>query len=194
MAWPHEHRIITSVTEQPGHTKVCIATCLQRLAWVSQLDYRHPVPIADVEAALIALLTRPTIAQNLTYAPQRVTCPDHIQWLRPASNGLGPSEAEWLYRRKQNVLKSLEQYLHRLNLKCFNVCDWMCRMRSTNYSNVPTIGFAVSGGGWASAFTGAGGLRALDDRLPEANAQGTGGLLQSLTYCMDSAATPYLRC
>lgn len=47
---------------------------------------------------------------------------------------------------------------------------------------MPVIAYANSGGGWRSSFTGIGGLRALDASFPAALQQGTGGLLQSMTY------------
>ena len=58
----------------------------------------------------------------------------------------------------------------------------MKAINQSGYDNVPSLGFAVSGGGYASAYTGTGALRALDDRLPAALEQRTGGLVQSLLY------------
>jgi lysophospholipase len=55
-------------------------------------------------------------------------------------------------------------------------------MYQSNYEDVPVIGWATSGGGAASAYTGTAGLQALDDRVPASVEQRTGGLLQSLTY------------
>lgn len=83
--------------------------------------------------------------------------------------------------RKPVVLAAFEEYLERLGLEDFDVAHYVNILYS-NYTNVPTLGLAISGGGWASAFTGTGALRALDDRLDAATTQRTGGLLQSLTY------------
>lgn len=55
-------------------------------------------------------------------------------------------------------------------------------MYKSNYEDVPTMGIAISGGGWASAYTGTAAMRALDARLDAAMEQRTGGLLQCLTY------------
>jgi lysophospholipase len=44
------------------------------------------------------------------------------------------------------------------------------------------MGPAISGGGWASAYTGTAAMRALDSRLEAAVKQRTGGLLQCITY------------
>ena len=120
-------------------------------------------------------------ASDISYAPYYVECPSDVQFLRPAI-GLHPDEAAWVHGRKRVVLKSLSDYLRRLELESFNVCEYVGRLRASNHSSVPTLAFATSGGGWASAFTGVGGLRALDARLPAALEQKTGGLLQSLTY------------
>lgn len=80
------------------------------------------------------------------------------------------------------VLAAFEEYLERLGLEDFDVAHYVSTLYLSNYANVPTLGLAVSGGGWASAFTGTGALRALDARLDAATTQRTGGLLQSLTY------------
>lgn len=84
---------------------------------------------------------------------------------------------------KKTVLFALGDYLDRLDMQDFDVGEHICRLREKdNYLHVPTIGFAISGGGWASALTGTGALRALDSRLEAAREQGTGDLLQSMTY------------
>jgi len=133
--------------------------------------------------ATFAHSTNSSIEQSLatSYAPITVPCPCDIQWIRPAT-GLNQLEADWVYGRKQNVLYALEEYLERLQIEDLNVPQYINLLRSSNFSKVPTLGFAISGGGWASAFTGTGALRALDSRLEAATQQRTGGLLQSMTY------------
>ncbi|KZF25785.1 hypothetical protein L228DRAFT_266236 [Xylona heveae TC161] len=116
-----------------------------------------------------------------SYAPIYETCPSGIQFIRPAK-GLAPAERDWVQGRKRVAAFSFASYLERLGLQNFDVADYFDRLHSSNFSNVPTIGFAISGGGWTSALTGSGILRAMDDRFDAANDQGTGGLLQSLTY------------
>lgn len=115
------------------------------------------------------------------YAPIRVSCPSDINWIRPA-NGLNPSEAEWIHSRKAVVYKSYAEYLKRLGLKSFDVSAYLKAINQAEYKNLPSLGFAISGGGYASAYTGTGALRALDERLSAARDQRTGGLLQSLLY------------
>ena len=104
-----------------------------------------------------------------------------MQWVRPA-DGLNPLEAEWIKSRKTVVLKNFAQYLARLGLEDFDVATYLKAITQQNHNNVPALGLAISGGGYASAYTGSGAMRALDDRLPAAIEQKTGGLLQSLLY------------
>ena len=116
-----------------------------------------------------------------SYAPVHVDCPPNHQWLRPA-NGLNPHEASWVKGRKAVVTDALTSYLEQLKLQDFDVSKYIAAIKSNDFAHVPIIGFLISGGGWASAFTGTGALRALDNRLDAANDQKTGGLLQSTTY------------
>lgn len=54
---------------------------------------------------------------------------------------------------------------------------------SSNSSNLPNIGIAVSGGGWRALMNGAGAIKAFDSRTSNATTTGhLGGLLQSATY------------
>lgn len=125
----------------------------------------------------------PSISEALSqsYAPVNVKCPKDVRWFRPAV-GLDPREADWVQGRKPVVLDALASYLDRLGMQDFDVSKYICSIREREYAHVPIIGMAVSGGGWASAFTGTGAIRALDDRLDASKEQRTGGLLQSLTY------------
>ncbi|KAL8789671.1 MAG: hypothetical protein Q9195_006724 [Heterodermia aff. obscurata] len=116
-----------------------------------------------------------------SYVPQYVECPRHVEWIRPPL-GLSRAEASWVHSRKQIVAKALGTYLEQLDMEDFDLSGYIGQLQQSNFSNVPTLGFAISGGGYASAFTGTGAMRALDSRLDDANTQRTGGLLQSLTY------------
>lgn len=84
--------------------------------------------------------------------------------------------------RKRVVADALSTYLKQLELEDFDVSAYIAAVKGNDYAHVPIMGYAISGGGWASAFTGIGGMRALDSRLDAANEQKTGGLLQCLTY------------
>jgi lysophospholipase len=84
--------------------------------------------------------------------------------------------------RKSVVVDAFGAYLQRLNISGLNVTHLVTAMKADNHAGVPTISMAISGGGWASSLTGTGILRAFDSRFPDAIDQGTGGLLQSMTY------------
>lgn len=141
---------------------------------------------ANLEAGLFSGLVKSqnsSLGQGLStsYAPITVKCPIDIQWVRRAK-GLGNAETEWVSKRKIVVLDALEGYLDRLCLEDFNVHEFAHRMKESNYEHVPTLAMAISGGGYRSGYTGTGIMRAIDSRLPAANQEKTGGLLQSLTY------------
>lgn len=97
-------------------------------------------------------------------------------------SGLSKSEADWVQGRKTVAANAFSAYLKRLNLADFDVQNYTKWIRSDPAQNMPTLGFANSGGGARAAFSGIGGLRAFDSQLPAAIHQKTGGLLQSLTY------------
>lgn len=118
---------------------------------------------------------------SISYAPTIVPCPQHEKWIRPP-HGLNEAEAHWLRNHKKVALDALGGYLERLNLTDFDYCKYKEKLKRSNYDHVPTLGFAISGGGTASAYTGTGGLRALDSRIPGTNEVGTGGLLQVMSY------------
>ena len=120
-------------------------------------------------------------ALSASYAPITVDCPSNIEWVRPAT-GVSDAEAEWVAKRKVVVLGALKDYLERLHLEDFNIHEFAHRMKESNYEHVPTLGMAISGGGYRSGYTGTGMMRAMDSRLPAATQEKTGGLLQSLTY------------
>jgi lysophospholipase len=116
-----------------------------------------------------------------SYAPVYVECPSKERWIRPAT-GLSSQEAAWVQGRKSVVLNAFTAYLQRLNITDLDLPALVNAMKSHNNSGVPTISMAISGGGWLSANTGVGVLRAFDSRFPDALDQRTGGLLQSMTY------------
>lgn len=75
------------------------------------------------------------------------------------------------------MLEEFAQYLERLDLQDFNLSSYLTAINVSGHANVPSIGAAISGGGYRSAYTGTGFLRALDARLPAAMDQRVGGLL-----------------
>lgn len=120
--------------------------------------------------------------QQTGCAPIHVDCPSDISFVRPASDGLSTQEAAWTNKCKGVVTSALADYLSRLSLTDFCIDTCIASLHASNYTATPTIGFEISGGGWASSLTGIGALRALDSRLNASNDARTGGLLQSMTY------------
>lgn len=116
-----------------------------------------------------------------TYAPRFVDCPNGIELARKTP-GLSNVETAWVRGRKAVAADAFGAYLHRLNLTNFNMENYTAWLQKDPANNMPTLGFANSGGGSRSAFSGIGGLRAFDSQLPSAVHAKTGGLLQSLTY------------
>lgn len=118
---------------------------------------------------------------DLSYAPYYVDCPTDVKLVRPA-NGLSDAESNWVRGRKVVASKAFSDYLERLNLTDFDLGSYTQNIQNNPDDNMPVIAYANSGGGWRSSFTGIGGLRALDEKYSAAVQQGTGGLLQSMTY------------
>ncbi len=120
------------------------------------------VPEAPVDKLSVRSKT-PSSVDFSTYEPVRVECPQRDQWVRPA-HGVSDEEADWIKGRKQKVLRSLHQYLGRLHLDDFDLKSYLRRLECEP-ERTPTIGMAISGGGWLSAMTGTAILRAIDDRF-----------------------------
>lgn len=112
------------------------------------------------------LLPRSKSPDFSTYAPVYIDCPERSEWVRPAS-GLSDEEAAWVNGRKAKVLTGLKSYLGRHHLDKFDLEEYVRRIEC-DADKVPTIGMAISGGGWSSGFTGTGALRALDARFAPA--------------------------
>ncbi|GMG45800.1 unnamed protein product [Aspergillus oryzae var. brunneus] len=115
------------------------------------------------------------------YAPANVSCPAVKPTVRSASE-LSQNETDWLESRRKEVVSPLKNFLGRLNLTNFDASAYIDRV-STNTSNLPNVGIAVSGGGYRAMLNGAGALKAFDSRTTNSTASGQlGGLLQSATY------------
>ncbi|KAE8364022.1 lysophospholipase catalytic domain-containing protein [Aspergillus caelatus] len=115
------------------------------------------------------------------YAPANVSCPAVKPTVRTASK-LSQNETDWLESRRKEVVSPLKSLLGRLNLTNFDASAYIDRV-STNTSNLPNVGIAVSGGGYRAMLNGAGALKAFDSRTTNSTASGQlGGLLQSATY------------
>jgi lysophospholipase len=120
-----------------------------------------------------------TIALQLgEYAPVQVPCPSIAPTIR-TPNGLSIQETAWLQKRRQHIKKPMRDLLHRINIPQFNSDAYMDKVQ--NGANLPTIGIAMSGGGYRALLVGAGAVAAFDDRTTGSKNQ-LGGLLQSSTY------------
>jgi lysophospholipase len=95
---------------------------------------------------------------------------------------LSSDEAIWLPIRRNNTIYALRDFLSRSNISGFNTNQYIDSV-ATNPSELPTIGIAVSGGGYRALMVGAGALAAFDNRTTNSTATGQlGGLLQASTY------------
>lgn len=95
---------------------------------------------------------------------------------------LSTNETLWLQTRRNNTVPALKDFLNRANISGFDVNKYFEDI-STDNSNFPNIGIAVSGGGYRALMVGAGALAAFDNRTANSTAQGQlGGLLQAATY------------
>ncbi|KAI1772671.1 lysophospholipase catalytic domain-containing protein [Hypoxylon cercidicola] len=115
------------------------------------------------------------------YAPATVDCPSDRPTLR-AGGALSQSEQDWLRTRRAKTVDPMIAFLRNCNLTDFDAAAYVTS-NSQNFSVVPNIGIAVSGGGYRALMNGAGFIAAADSRVPgSTDAGGIGGLLQSSTY------------
>jgi lysophospholipase len=76
----------------------------------------------------------------------------------------------------------MRDFLRRAKIADFNSDSYMDKVANDD-NNLPTIGIAISGGGYRALLTGAGAIAAFDDRTTGSKEPGhVGGLLQSSTY------------
>ncbi|CEL04962.1 Putative Lysophosphoplipase A [Aspergillus calidoustus] len=139
--------------------------------------------LAAAAAASATPFTTPRALPNAPdeYAPANVTCPAVKPSIRSARN-LSSNETQWVHSRHRQIISPMRDLLGRLNITGFNASAYM-DIVSSNTSNVPNIGIAVSGGGYRAMLNGAGALKAFDSRTSNSTATGhLGGLLQSATY------------
>ncbi|WPH02652.1 Hypothetical protein R9X50_00551700 [Acrodontium crateriforme] len=138
-----------------------------------------PHRLRDV-AALLAARALPANAPN-GYTPQVNACPSSKPMVRQASN-LSDEETAWLQKRRQATVEPMRTLLGRLNITGLDT-DQYIDNHSSNFSALPNIGIAASGGGYRAMLNGAGHIEAWDSRTPGSTSGGQlGGLLQSTTY------------
>ena len=115
------------------------------------------------------------------YAPAEVDCPSTRPTIRDA-NGLSQSETDWLQKRRPATIDPMISWLSRMNISGFDAETYI-NNNMGNFSNIPNIGIAASGGGYRALLNGAGFLAAADSRTTNSTNTGhIGGLLQATTY------------
>ncbi|CAG8289402.1 unnamed protein product [Penicillium salamii] len=115
------------------------------------------------------------------YVPTSVSCPASRPTIRSAAK-LSPNETSWLKTRREKALTGLKDFFGHVKVGDYDVVSYLDK-HSSNTSNIPNIGIAVSGGGYRALMNGAGAIKAYDSRTYNASTSGhLGGLLQSATY------------
>ena len=115
------------------------------------------------------------------YAPATVDCPSQKPTIRDAAT-LSPSETAWLKKRRANTIDPMMAFFKLANISDFDAVDYV-QSNSNNFSVVPNVGIAVSGGGYRALLNGAGFIAAADARTPgSTDSGGIGNLLQASTY------------
>ncbi|CAG7924162.1 unnamed protein product [Penicillium olsonii] len=115
------------------------------------------------------------------YVPTSVSCPASRPTIRSAAK-LSSNETSWLKTRREKALTSLKDFFGHVKVGDYDVVSYLDK-HSSNISNIPNIGIAVSGGGYRALMNGAGAIKAYDSRTYNASTSGhLGGLLQSATY------------
>ncbi|KAI9369800.1 lysophospholipase catalytic domain-containing protein [Aspergillus egyptiacus] len=115
------------------------------------------------------------------YAPANVSCPANRPEIRLATS-LSQNETSWLENRREKTQTALRDFFGHVNVGNFDAVGYLDRI-SSNSSNLPNVGIAVSGGGYRAMLNGAGAIKAFDSRTDNSTSQGhLGGLLQSATY------------
>ncbi|KAJ5340816.1 hypothetical protein N7541_009940 [Penicillium brevicompactum] len=115
------------------------------------------------------------------YVPTSVSCPATRPTVRSAAK-LSSNETSWLKGRREKALTGLKDFFGHVTVGDYDVASYLDN-HSSNISNIPNIGIAVSGGGYRALMNGAGAIKAYDSRTSNASTSGhLGGLLQSATY------------
>ncbi|KAI1398781.1 lysophospholipase catalytic domain-containing protein [Hypoxylon fuscum] len=114
------------------------------------------------------------------YAPATVDCPQDRPTIRGAGS-LSQSEQDWLKNRRNKTIDPMITFFRNSNLTDFDAAGYVSS-NSQNFSIVPNIGIAISGGGYRALLNGAGFVAAADSRVAGSTDAGIGGLLQSSTY------------
>ncbi|KAI1155819.1 lysophospholipase [Nemania diffusa] len=146
-----------------------------------------PIALAAPNEPIGNVLTRDLVRRAAPdspsgdYAPATVDCPSQKPTIRDAAT-LSPSEVQWLQKRRANTIDPMVAFFKLANITDFDAAGYV-QSNSNNFSVVPNIGLAVSGGGYRALMNGAGFIAAADARTPGSTTSGgIGNLLQASTY------------
>ncbi|KAI0436385.1 lysophospholipase [Xylaria telfairii] len=150
------------------------------LSFVSSTLAAPSEPVNDVLAREVLLRAAPD-SPSSDYAPATVDCPSQRPTIRNSAT-LSPEEVAWLKKRRANTIDPMKAFFKLANIPDFDAANYV-DSHSSNFSIVPNVGIAVSGGGYRALMNGAGFIAAADSRTPGSTAAGgIGGLLQASTY------------
>jgi lysophospholipase len=147
-----------------------------------QYSYRNSILTCESGSRADSILKERALSESPNgYTPSRGPCPNVPPSIRSPFD-ISPQEAIWLKKRRQNIVQPMRDFLRRANITNFDSDAYMNKV-STDDRNLPTIGIAISGGGYRALLIGAGALAAFDDRTHGSTEPGNlGGLLQASTY------------
>ncbi|CAJ2500029.1 Uu.00g028820.m01.CDS01 [Anthostomella pinea] len=136
----------------------------------------------DLHAVVLDVLARAAPeSPSGDYAPANVDCPSERPTIRSAAK-LSQSETDWLKLRRPKTIDPMIAFLKSANIANFDAVGFV-NSNSKNFSVVPNIGIAISGGGYRALMNGAGFVAAADNRVAgSTDAGGIGSLLQASTY------------
>ncbi|KLO18750.1 hypothetical protein SCHPADRAFT_819403 [Schizopora paradoxa] len=144
---------------------------------------------ASLTIATVALGQGASSNAVTAYTPSVGACPKGFELVRSAgtvgNQSLGPDEASYISKRKTQVLPDAwKTYVQNVQSKDLDLPSYVSSILGggANISDLPSLGIAVSGGGFRAAIFGAGVLNALDGRNESSKTAGTGGLLQASLY------------
>lgn len=137
------------------------------------------VAIALLPLAAESASSSSSSTSESSYAPKNSSCDDLIQITRH-SDSISATETKWLFKSKPVSANQLHGFMSKSVSGFSDGEKWVQKVMKSG--NGPTVGIAVSGGGYRAMLGGAGMLAAFDNRTRGASNDGLGGLLQGSTY------------
>ncbi|TIA88364.1 hypothetical protein E3P99_02658 [Wallemia hederae] len=112
---------------------------------------------------------------DLSYAPYNTSCPAGVTDFITTGQALSSNETDYINARMNKIIDPLTNWLNGAGL------TYDINQLTSNATNAPKLGIAVSGGGYRAMLGGAGFISALDNRNDTIDFE-TAGLLQSAAY------------